>query len=161
MSSPEPIFSWSRGLLQIKPSGSGDEYGQIIEHSSTFSSPEPPGGLSTKTRTLWGHRIWSPRFKDLRSFLIFYNVSNSVHLTYRSVNDFRFSWFKAFKRQSSKLLSNRKWPEVLKSRTSNPVSPEPPGPRAQAPRRLCGLWSNILDHFGSHGCEPFAQRRAD
>ena len=24
-SSPEPVVSWSRGLLQIKPSGSGDE----------------------------------------------------------------------------------------------------------------------------------------
>ena len=23
----------------------------------TFSSPEPPGGLSTRTRRLWGHRI--------------------------------------------------------------------------------------------------------
>ena len=34
----------------------------------------------------------------------------------------------------------QKWPEVLKSRTSNPVSPEPPGPRAQAPRRL---WANF------------------
>ena len=28
--------------------------------------------------------------------------------------------------------------EVLKSRTSNPVSLEPPGPRAQATRRLWG-----------------------
>ena len=25
-------------------------------------SPEPPGGLSTRTKRLWGHRIWSPRF---------------------------------------------------------------------------------------------------
>ena len=25
--------------------------------SRTFSSPEPPGGLSTRTRRLWGHRI--------------------------------------------------------------------------------------------------------
>ena len=44
----------------------------------------------------------------------------------RSVNDCKFRWFKAFKRESSNLLLNRKWPEVLKSRTSNPVSPEPP-----------------------------------
>ena len=35
------------------------------------------------------------------------------------------------------VVENQKWPEVLKSRTSNPVSPEPPGPCAQAPR---GLW---------------------
>jgi len=62
----------------------------------------------------------------------------------RSVNDCKFSWFKALKRQPSKLLLNRKWPEVLKSRTSNPVSPEPPGPRAQAPRRLWGRgWANF------------------
>ena len=54
----------------------------------------------------------------------------------RSVNDCYFRWPKAFKRESSNLLSNRKWPKVLKSRTSNPVSPEPPGPRAQAPMRL-------------------------
>ena len=26
-SSPEPVVSWSRGRLQIKPSGSGDENG--------------------------------------------------------------------------------------------------------------------------------------
>ena len=45
---------------------------------------------------------------------------------------------KLFKRESSNLLLNRKWTEVLKSRTSNPVSPEPPGPRSQAPRRLWG-----------------------
>ena len=62
----------------------------------------------------------------------------------RSVNDWKFSWFKALKRQPSKLLLNQKWPEVLKSRTSNPVSPEPPGPRAQAPRRLWGReWANF------------------
>ena len=30
------------------------------------------------------------------------------------------------------VVENQKWLEVLKSRTSNPVSPEPPGPRAQA-----------------------------
>ena len=36
----------------------------------------------------------------------------------RSVNDCKFRWF-----QSSNLLLNRKWPEVLKSRTSNPVPP--------------------------------------
>ena len=45
---------------------------------------------------------------------------------------------KLFKRESSNLLLNRKWTEVLKYRTSNPVSPEPPGPRSQAPRRLWG-----------------------
>ena len=43
---------------------------------------------------------------------------------------------KLFKRESSNLLLNRKWPEVLKSRTLNPVFPEPPGPRTQACRRL-------------------------
>ena len=53
----------------------------------------------------------------------------------RSVNNCKFRRFKAFKRQSSKLLLKRKWPEVLKSRTSNPVSSGPPGPRAQAPWR--------------------------
>ena len=36
------------------------------------------------------------------------------------------------------VVENRKWPEVLKSRTSNPVSPEPPRPRAQAHWRLWG-----------------------
>ena len=56
----------------------------------------------------------------------------------RSVNDCKFTWFKAFKRESSNLLLNQKWPEVLKYRTSNPVSPETPGRRAQAPRRLWG-----------------------
>ena len=44
----------------------------------------------------------------------------------------------AFKRESSNLLVNRKSPEVLKSRTSNPLSAGPPGPRSQAPRRLRG-----------------------
>ena len=29
------------------------------------------------------------------------------------------------------VVENKKWLEVLKSGTSNPVSPEPPGPRAQ------------------------------
>ena len=52
---------------------------------------------------------------------------------YRSVNECNFRWFKAFKRESSNLLLNRKWPKVLKSRTSNPVSPETPGPSSQAP----------------------------
>ena len=36
------------------------------------------------------------------------------------------------------VVENQKWPEVLKSRTSNPVFSEPPGPRANAPRRLGG-----------------------
>ena len=62
----------------------------------------------------------------------------------RSVNDCKFRWFKAFKRESSNLLLNRKWPEVLKSRNLNPVSPEPPGPRAQAPRRP---WGREWRHF--------------
>ena len=31
------------------------------------------------------------------------------------------------------VVKNQKSPEVLKSRTSNPMSPGPPGPRAQAP----------------------------
>ena len=57
------------------------------------------------------------------SFLIVFTCSC------QSVNDCKFRWFKAFKRESSNLLLNRKWPEVLKSRTSNPVSADPPGPR--------------------------------
>ena len=36
------------------------------------------------------------------------------------------------------VVENQKWPEVLKSRTSKPLSPEPPGPCAQALRRLWG-----------------------
>ena len=36
------------------------------------------------------------------------------------------------------VVENKKWPEVLKSRTSNRVSPDRPGPRAQAPRKLWG-----------------------
>ena len=34
---------------------------QNMANRQPFSSPEPPGGLSTRTRRLWGHRIWSPR----------------------------------------------------------------------------------------------------
>ena len=46
-------------------------------------------------------------------------------------------------------VENQTWPEVLKSRTSNPVSPESPGPRAQAPR---GAWGRewqapLIDSF--------------
>ena len=44
----------------------------------------------------------------------------------RSVNDCKFRWFKAFKRESFSLLLNQRWPKVLKSRTSNPVSPRVP-----------------------------------
>ena len=55
-----------------------------------------------------------------------------------SINDCKFTWFKAFKRESPNLLLIRKWPEVLKSRTLNPVSSEPPGPRAQAPQKALG-----------------------
>ena len=65
----------------------------------------------------------------------------------RSVNDCKFRWFKAFKRESSNLLLNRKWPEALKSRTSNPVSPETPGLRAQAPRRLWGRECQMLRKY--------------
>ena len=70
----------------------------------------------------------SGHFWFFTTFLIVFTCSC------RSVSDCKFRWFKAFKRESL----TRKWPEVLKSRTSNPVSPEPPGPRAQAPRRLWG-----------------------
>ena len=63
----------------------------------------------------------------------------------RSVSDCKFRWFKAFKRESSNLLLNRKSQEVLKSKSSNPMPPEPPGPRAQAPRRLWGRqWGKSL-----------------
>ena len=42
------------------------------------------------------------------------------------------------------VVENQKWPKVLKSRTWNTVSPEPPGPRANAPRRLWGReWANF------------------
>ena len=36
------------------------------------------------------------------------------------------------------VVDNQKWREVLKSRTSNPVSPEPPCPYAQAPQEALG-----------------------
>ena len=63
-------------------------------------------------------------FRTVWSFLIFYNVSTAViafTCSCRSDNNCKFRWFKAFKRESSKLLLNQKWLEVLKSRTSNPV----------------------------------------
>ena len=43
---------------------------------------------------------------------------------------------KLFKDNPPNLLLIQKRPEVQKSRTLNPVSPEPPGLHAQAPRRL-------------------------
>ena len=80
---------------------------------------------------IWGLPVISDFFA---TFLI------AVTCSCPSVIDCKFRWFKAFKRKSSNFHLNRKWPEVLKSSTSNAVSlvsPEPPGPRAQAPR---GLW---------------------
>ena len=76
-----------------------------------------PGG------TMGGRRIWSPGLLGLpvisdlsTTFLIAFTCSCRI------VNDCKFRWFKAFKRGSSKLLLNRKRAEVLKSRTSNPLS---------------------------------------
>ena len=34
----------------------GTEWVRVV-WNCTFPSPEPPGGLSTRTRRLWGHRI--------------------------------------------------------------------------------------------------------
>ena len=116
---------------------------QVPWWGKSFSSPEPPGGLRTRTRTIWGHRIWSPRFWKFRSFPI-----------QKKVGGFSFKSFDHLNLQSLKLLQeqvnairnvveNQKWPEVLNTRTSNLVSPEPPGPRTQAPRRLWGRdWGN-------------------
>ena len=48
------------------------------------------------------------------------------------------------------VVKNQKWPEVLKSWTSNPVSPKPPGTLTQASRRFWGrerVNCNICAHF--------------
>ena len=49
-SSPEPVVSWSRGRLQIKPSGSGDENGDLGTNGDLGS---------------WG-RVLAPRDKKSR-----------------------------------------------------------------------------------------------
>ena len=105
---------------------------------SAFSLPVPSGGLSTRTRRLWGHRIWSPRFYDFRSFPLQSNLedcllkaSNLLHLQLLTLRQGQVNAIR-------NVVENQKSPEVLKSRTSNRVSPDPPGPRAQASRRLWG-----------------------
>ena len=105
---------------------------------SAFSLPVPSGGLSTRTRRLWGHRIWSPRFYDFGSFPLQSNLedcllkaSNLLHLQLLTLRQGQVNAIR-------NVVENQKSPEVLKSRTSNRVSPDPPGPRAQGSRRLWG-----------------------
>ena len=99
-----------------------------------------PGGifqcnLYTYVRILVPRTSWRPLFEVLGHFWVLTTFLIIIAVTYScpSGNDCNFRWFKAFKRESSNLLVNRKSPEVLKSRTSNPSSAVPPGPRAQAP----------------------------
>ena len=94
--------------------------------------------LYTYVRILVPRTSWRPLFEVLGHFWVLTTFLIIIAVTYScpSGNDCNFRWFKAFKRESSNLLVNRKSPEVLKSRTSNPSSAVPPGPRAQAPRRL-------------------------
>ena len=91
-------------------------------------------------------------------------------LDFRTSGHFRFKWkledflLKALNRLNLQLMTlgqeqvtairnvvkNQKWPEVLKSWTSNSVSPKPPGPRTQASRRFWGrerVNCNICAHF--------------
>ena len=93
-----PIFPHSRpqsllGAWARGPGGSGDTGFEVLDFRTS------------------GHFWFST------TFLIAFTCSC------RSVNDCKFRWFKAFKRESSNFLLNRKWPALLKSRTSNPVSP--------------------------------------
>ena len=95
--------------------------------SRTLSSPEPPGGLSMRTSRLWGHRI----FEVL-------NVRTSSHFRFRckledsllkSLNHLNLQSLTLLQEQVNairNIVENQKWPEVLKSRTSNPVSPDSP-----------------------------------
>ena len=89
-------------------------------------------GLRTRTRRLWGHRIWSPGFRTSGHFWFRRKLEDSLlkalnHLNLQSLT-LRQEQVNAFRN----VVENQKWPEVLKSRTSNPVSPEPSGPRSQA-----------------------------
>ena len=87
-----------------------------------FSSQGPPGGLSTRTK-IRGSGDTGFEVLDFRTsghawfstkFLIAFTCS------WKNVNDCKFRWFKAFERESSNLLLNLQWPEVLKSRTCIP-----------------------------------------
>ena len=89
-------------------------------------------------RTSWRQQFGVLDFRTSGHFWFFTTFLIVVTHSCPSVNDCNFRWFKTFKRESSNLLVNQKSPEVLKSiaRTSNRLSGGPPGPRAQAPRRL-------------------------
>ena len=112
-------------------------------HILQFTLSRPQNLLEAWVRVPGGFGDTGFEVQDLRTsghFWFFTTFLIAVTCSCPSVIDCKLRWFKAFKRKSSNFHLNRKWPEVLKSSTSNAVSlvsPEPPGPRAQAPR---GLW---------------------
>ena len=86
------------------------------EHEDQEALPRGTEDLESWTFRTSGRSLL-PVISDLSTtFLIAFTCSRRI------VNDCKFRWFKAFKRGSSKLLLNRKRAEVLKSRTSNPLS---------------------------------------
>ena len=133
------------------------------EHEDQEALPGGTEDLESGTFRTSGRSLL-PVISDLSTtFLIAFTCSCRI------VNDCKFRWFKVFKRGSSKLLLNRKRAEVLKSRTSNPLSQSllvlmlrPPGgsgaENAAQKRRLGSpkntgvletvLWVHIFENAG-------------
>ena len=109
--------------------------------NASFSHPCP--------QSLLGVWAWGPGGSGDTGFEVL-DFRNSGHFRFkRKLKDSLLTALKHLNLQSLTLLQeevnanrnvveNQKWPEVLKSRTSNHVSPEPPGPLSQAPRKLWG-----------------------
>ena len=73
-----------------------------------------------------GHFQFKSKLEDSPSKALNYLNLQSLTLRQEQVNAIR------------NVVENQKWPKVLKSRTGNTVSSEPPGPSAQTSRMLWG-----------------------
>ena len=90
-----------------------------------------------KDQEALGHTIWSPRFLDIRSSPIqkfggFSLKSFESQSIYNHCRTLRQEQVNAIRN----VTENEKWPEVIQSKTSNPVSQGPLGPCTQSSRRL-------------------------
>ena len=89
-SSPEPVVSWSRGRLQIKPSGSGDENVSIQSYSKkTLRKNVPKSARKYKRNVLMPP--WHPiiLLKSNEFNMAAVSVKRSVHelLTYQKSSE--------------------------------------------------------------------------
>ena len=125
------------------------------KRTRTILDPEPPVPLDGKAWARGPGGSGDTGFEVLEfrtSVHFWFSTTFVIAFTCccRSVNDCKFRWFQAFKRESSNLLLNRKWPEVLKSRTSNPVSP------------VCLAWDHalsLLSLYFSHLVRPWKKKK--